>query len=87
MPFRASPSHCLVLGHCVAVLVSTCPQSENLITNFINGEFKPSASGAYLDVVAPATHEVVGRVTLSTADVRLACPFLFPFASTLRQAV
>ena len=44
--------------------------ADNLITNYIDGRFQPSVSGSYLDVVSPSTGEVVGKVNLSTAEVK-----------------
>ncbi|MEW5987301.1 MAG: CoA-acylating methylmalonate-semialdehyde dehydrogenase [Chloroflexota bacterium] len=37
------------------------------ILNYINGEWRPSAAQEYLDVINPATTEVLGRVPLSPA--------------------
>lgn len=37
-------------------------------SNYINGEFRPSASGKTKEVINPATQEVVGYAPLSTAE-------------------
>jgi len=42
--------------------------SDTITTNFINGEFKPSAAGGVLDVFSPSTGAVCNRVTVSTAE-------------------
>jgi len=42
--------------------------ADNIVTNYINGSYKPSASGRFLDVQSPSTGEVVAKVTLSTAQ-------------------
>lgn len=35
---------------------------------FINGTWVPPASGKYLDIVNPATEEVIGRIPAANAD-------------------
>ena len=43
------------------------------LNNYINGEWRPSAASAYLDVTNPATQEPLAQVPLSpAADVALA---------------
>lgn len=42
------------------------------LRNYINGEFVPPASGAYLDDIAPATGEVIAQIGHSAGDHRQA---------------
>ncbi|MDK1029019.1 MAG: CoA-acylating methylmalonate-semialdehyde dehydrogenase [Anaerolineae bacterium] len=41
--------------------------SKNKVLNYINGEWQPSATADYIDVVNPATQENLGRTPLSSA--------------------
>ncbi|MFQ5436019.1 MAG: aldehyde dehydrogenase family protein, partial [Anaerolineae bacterium] len=36
------------------------------LLNYVNGEWRPSAASDYLDVINPATYDVLGKVPLST---------------------
>ena len=38
-----------------------------LIDNFIGGKSVPASTGSHLDVFNPATDEVIGKVTVSSA--------------------
>lgn len=39
-----------------------------IINNFIGGSYVPPAQGRYMDVLNPATDEVIGRVAVSTDE-------------------
>ncbi len=42
--------------------------ADNRLLNYINGEWKPSAASDYLEVINPATNDVLGHVPLSPAS-------------------
>ncbi|MFQ5398527.1 MAG: CoA-acylating methylmalonate-semialdehyde dehydrogenase [Anaerolineae bacterium] len=42
--------------------------TDNPILNYINGEWRPSSATEFLDVINPATLEVIGKVPLSPAS-------------------
>jgi len=42
--------------------------ADNRLLNYINGEWKPSSSAEYLEVINPATNDVLGQVPLSPAS-------------------
>ena len=42
--------------------------SNEAILNYVGGEWRPSSAGQYLDVVNPATMEILGKVPLSPAE-------------------
>ena len=42
--------------------------TKNTILNYINGEWRPSRAAEFLDVINPATAEVLGKVPLSPAS-------------------
>ncbi|MCP1356831.1 aldehyde dehydrogenase family protein [Aneurinibacillus migulanus] len=45
----------------------TAGLTENRYLNYINGEWKPSSTGAFIENINPATGEVLGEVTQSAA--------------------
>ena len=50
---------------------STATTTATVIDNYIAGSHSPPSSGEYLDVINPATFQVVGRVAISnTKDVQ-----------------
>jgi malonate-semialdehyde dehydrogenase (acetylating)/methylmalonate-semialdehyde dehydrogenase len=42
--------------------------SPELVNNYIGGEYAPPIKGAYMDVLNPATDEVIAKVAVSTAE-------------------
>ena len=61
----------------------TAPSATRTVSNFIDGEERPAASGATFDKLSPATGEVISHVARSTAEDVLVGETLIPRGTTV----